>query len=109
MENLKEDESVFVDLFNFIKSYFFVILSPSYWLMNDKYDKEWDRELNRLMDSNKFIEIDTYTAEIGGVVVWIVNQPYGTMCRYEDRVGPLKHRPSRWTIRRAIKKLENDI
>ena len=81
-------------------------LHPSYWLQNYKYDKKWDEEINSLMDSGEFKIIDGYCAEINGVLIWTENQPYATM-RYMHKLWQVEsHRPSRRTIRRALRKLE---
>ena len=100
-------------LLNFIGEMIWVAWHPSYWLQNHPYDKDWDRELNHLLDIGEFKNIGLFTAQLCGVRIWIANQPYATMCKGRISPGgayePIKHRPGRRTIRRAIKALESAV
>jgi hypothetical protein len=81
------------------------LLHPSYWVMMNPYSKAWDHELRRLMMDHKFIICSQYTAEIGGVSVWIENHPYSSFC--PDSL--ISVRPSRRTIMMAREKLCHDV
>lgn len=73
--------------------------TPSCWMQNESYNKYWDKELNRLLETDTFKNITTHEATIGGYTVWTANHPYAsfTIC---DR-----YRPSRRTIFKAWDKL----
>lgn len=81
-----------------------VILSPSYWIMNDSYSKVWDNELTRLMSEHKFTKLSTHTAYLGDVCIWVGNHPYASFTPYGANI-----RPSRLTIMRAYEKLIEDV
>jgi hypothetical protein len=85
-------------------SFLAVLTTPSCWLQNHPFCPEWDVELNRLMRTERFVNADKYTAEIGGHEVWVANHPYAsfTLRRHEVR-------PSRATILRAKRKLIADV
>jgi hypothetical protein len=52
------------------------IINPMWWFMSEKYDKNWDKKINELLDKNEFkVESDT-RASIGKYSVWIGNYPY---------------------------------
>lgn len=85
-----------------------VLFTPSCWLQNESYNSEWDEELNRLMDSGeKFKDVSSHTAIIGGHCVWIRNHPYASFTPYYTAI-PQIIRPSRATILRAMDKLVAD-
>lgn len=81
------------------------IFKPHFWLMNNRYDKSLDELINLLLDRYDFTEIDYSTANLGDFVIWISNYPYSSMMIYDENVHKL--RPSRLTILRAKKKLDN--
>jgi len=92
---------------NIIKSLFLFLFMPSYWTMNNKYDKGVDKLINELMAKNCFVPISPYTAKLGSATIWISNHPYGSFCLYDE--GELSNlRPSRLTIYRAKRKLLDD-
>ncbi len=79
--------------------------------MNYPYSREWDNELVRLMNNNKFTEINIYHAKIGGKRFWIANHPYASFT-ISQNINPFDHttiRPNRWTIHMARKKLRCDF
>lgn len=84
------------------------IFRPSYWCMLYPYSKEWDRKLNKLLDEERFKEISFCTAVLGTQKIWIANHPYASFTPYGiyDRI---EVRSSRLTIKRARKKLLNDM
>ena len=84
------------------------ILKPSYWIMIGKYDREYNRYLNKLMVENKFEYKNRFTAKLGDTVVWIENHPYGSFTP-DNGMGADKIRPSRSTVYRAWRKLHKDI
>ena len=85
-----------------------VLLTPGCWLQLYSYNKHWDEELNRLMDSGeKFKDVSSHTAIIGGYCVWIKNHPYASFTPYYT--GLPEFRPSRATILRAMDKLVADV
>ena len=83
------------------------IFHPSFWIMNDKYSKEWDQRLNQLMSEHKFIYKDVYTAKLGPYIIWTSNYPYAAFHPYEPK--QMRIRPSRRTIKRAWGKLQEDL
>ena len=93
-------------------NFWFALWRPEYWVMNYRFDKHWDEKLNELLDHHKFENIDNYTATIGGVEVWIANQPFAS---FRIRVGgkvfkeTMDHRPSRITIERARNLLSKNL
>ena len=94
---------------------FWVLTSPDYWHQIYPYNEEWDRKLNELLDTEKFIRIDGYTAKLGEQQVWIANHPYASMRPYGNKTikgrrtyGSQNIRPKRETIARAYRKLEED-
>ena len=94
-------------------SWLFILSHPTFWLMNQPFNREWDKELNDLMDRNKFMNIDYYYAEIGHERIWIQNYPYNAFVFKKKNFSPFDNksdevRPSRWTIYKARRKLIND-
>ena len=78
------------------------IFKPNYWLIYGEYNNTWDKILNKLLDENDFVNIGEYTAELGGVTIWIANIPYACMMPYNKTFI----RPSRLTIQRGVRKLK---
>ena len=91
---------------NYIKSLKF-LFRPNYWIMVDRYCREWDSKLNLLLKHYRFTNYNGYTADIGGYTVWVKNHPYGSFTPYAQ--GLPEVRPSRLTIERAQRKLMSDI
>jgi len=83
-----------------------IILSPSYWVMNYPYSKEVDLFMIDLLDNYDFENIQQHTACLGGVKIWIENIPYACMWIYQGDCNILNLRPSRKTVYRGVKKLE---
>lgn len=95
-----------------------VIFNPSYWIMNDSYNKEWDKKLNELMKEHKFIR-EGYSSKLGDYSMWTENHPYASFIPQSYRMtmpnwqitptGVGRGRPSRVTIIRARRKWKMDI
>ena len=105
---------------------FIIVFYPIFWGMNDPYDAYWDKQFNQTLDEYHFTEIGDYTAKLGPYEIWISNYPYscygiytfdqymaiGTPISYgsEEYLNMIKsHRPSRYTILRAHRKLKKDL
>lgn len=94
-----------------VKDLIFFLTHPSYWIMNYPYRKEYDRWFNELLDKHELEEVDDiisgYIIKIGGYKFWIENQPYACFTnRYIKRKYQREVRPSRRTIHKTIKKLD---
>ncbi len=84
------------------------LFTPGCWLQLQSYNKCWDEELTRLLDSGeKFKNVSTHTANIGGYIVWIANHPYGSFTPNHAFIK--EFRPSRATILRAMDHLVKDV
>lgn len=94
-------------IYRFILSLQF-IFRPRYWNMLYPYSAEWDRKLNKLLDNHDFKDIGAFRAMLGDSEIWISNHPYAAFTPYRDS-DKLELRPSRLTIKRARKKLLNDM
>lgn len=82
-----------------------------YNFMQGKYNNEWDKRFNELLDQNEFKRITYFHANLGTNKLWIANQPYCCFTikaeGYQD--DDFKIRPSRASIRRGIKILNATI
>lgn len=94
-----------LDFINDLIIWLKILLNPSYWLMNNPYDREWDRTFNKLMEEYNFTDITNHTAKLGDTIVWVANHPYASFTKFLRQSG----RPSRITIYKARKKLLSDI
>ena len=82
-------------------------ISSRFWLMNNPYSREWNNQLNALLDSCVFEGgRPPYTANLGGVEIWIANYPYAAFSPYNPH---LDVRPSRMTILRAHEHYLRDV
>ena len=72
--------------------------------MNEGYNAEWDKELNRLLKEHTFTNIENCTANLGNRVIWISNFPCACFTPYEE--GKVHYRTSRVTICRAKRALD---
>lgn len=84
-----------------LASVFRVLFTPSCWLQNYVYCREWDQRINALMAKHKFKRRTEYCATLGAVKFWVGNHPYASFTPYDEP----KVRPSRATILRAMDKL----
>lgn len=82
------------------------IFYPSYWIMINHYNEEWDKKINELMDNNKFIITSQETARLWNIEVWIANHPYASFSPFNPIDSRI--RPSRSTIDRAFNKIIED-
>tara|TARA_R110000764_G_scaffold235938_1_gene330723 strand:+ start:143 stop:286 length:144 start_codon:yes stop_codon:yes gene_type:complete len=41
-----------------------IIFSPSFWLMSNPYNKDWDEKLNELLLEYSFVNITEYRATL---------------------------------------------
>ena len=93
------------DLRNWLLGALRVLSTPSCWIQNETYSRQWDRKLNQLLALHRFESITTHTALIGGVEIWIENHPYAS---FTPQNG-ISCRPKRITILRAYDKLLEQI
>lgn len=77
---------------------------PNYWVMNDRYNEQWDKKLNELLDKYDFTNIDWASADLGNNKIWVANYPYSCFIPY-DFANKANIRASRLTILRAKKKI----
>jgi hypothetical protein len=96
-----------VSIWQYIKDTI-AIMHPRFWVMLESYNEAYDRDLNNALDKYDFKAIDKYTADLGGVEIWIGNYPYSSMVPYV-RDCKLKIRASRRTILLAKRKLDHDL
>ena len=87
-----------------LKYFIRLLISPSYWMMNELFYKEWDNDLIKEMATNKFTNYDGYNAKLGPLKMWVVNHPYSS---FVDR--SMGFRPSRFTLMKCRDKFINDI
>ena len=80
-----------------------VLFTPSCWIQNKQYSKEWDNDLKQLMSKHQFTDRAKYTAKLGDFEVWIGNHPYASF-----RPEGCDVRASRITILKAADKLARD-
>ena len=92
-----------------IKNAIRVVMTPSCWIRNYRTSKEWDRELNHLLDTEDF-EIHNFHLRFvkSGTCIWIANYPYA----FGDRITPLENfygyvnkLPARKTVFRLYDKI----
>jgi hypothetical protein len=68
------------------------------------YNSVWDAKLNELMRTERFTNLDSFTAQLGSRKVWVANHPYASF-----KPPHIDIRPSRMTIYNAHKKLMREI
>jgi hypothetical protein len=90
-------------LTNFILSLQF-IFKPRYWLMNRPYSEVHDVAITKLMNESRFENIGDYTATLNETEIWVANYPNAVGIMGLEAMS----RPSRLTIKRIGKKLEED-
>jgi hypothetical protein len=98
------------NLFEEVKFGIWLAFHPNWWYQQGSQSEEWDIMLNELMDEHDFTDIDTYTAKMNGVTIWIANNPYASFHPYSFRTysSTYKLMPRRKTVLRATKKLQED-
>jgi hypothetical protein len=75
--------------------------------MNYKYDANWDKKVNDLLDRNE-IKLDDFggrTALIGDCSIWLGNYPYAYGTNWDASISV---RPSRYTIWRIRQRVKYD-
>ena len=79
---------------------------PMYWIQNNPTNFDWDDKLNDLLDKNTVLISRTgYSANIGGVEVWIKNYPYAYGSPYGRwEMDVLPSISTRKRLRKAVKK-----
>jgi len=82
------------------------LFKPEYWIMNYRYNKDFDELINRLLDTYELIETHRfgYTCKLGDTEIWIGNIPYAFVTLYNTELP--NYRPSRLTIQRLLKRYE---
>lgn len=80
------------------------LATPSCWGQINRYSESWDRELRRLMETEKFEQFGSHHAKIGGCLLWTANHPYASF-----KLLPTDVRPSRATILMAMDKMVEDF
>lgn len=103
-ETIKIDLNWVKDLLIQIK----IMINPRYLLMNERYCKTWNKELNRLMNEYSFTNIEEHTTKLGDTTIWISNHPYASFTNYNSFGSDRTGRPSKLTIYKAKQKLERD-
>lgn len=82
-----------------------ILFMPKIWIQNNKYDKNHDEFVNKLLDS-PVQKLNNYTMIINGVELWIGNMPYDCLTFYEWNGYKSNFRTSRFTILKAIRKIK---
>ena len=73
--------------------------------MNSPYSKDVDILISKLLDKYDFTNIGYYTAMLGSTEIWVANRPYAAIVIENNLL--CNYRPSRLTIQRALRKLDN--
>jgi len=55
------------------KDFLFTLVRPNYWIMNHRYNRDWDRAILRGLDNPVFSEDDQYTVMFHGKCIWVEN------------------------------------
>lgn len=92
-------------LIEYIKDFVFLITHPNYYIMNKKYNKEYDESFNKLLNEYEFSKYDGYTVNLGDIMLWVDNVPYSCFSLYTNDLVTSRLRPSRRSIHRGLKKL----
>ena len=105
--------------------HWWVLFRPSYWITNERVSKEWDRQLNELLDTHVFefipkhidswrkpilpnpTIIDSYNIKLGKETIWIKNHPYASFVT--DFYQEHDRRAKRSTILKAEKKIKKEL
>ena len=97
------------------------IFRPSFWALRFKFCPEWDKELNELLDNNRFEHIPwdytpvTGVYKIGDCHIWVESYPYAFARKTNFFKKGIKrtyigaHRPSRLTMLRVKKRIDSDL
>jgi len=92
----------------FLTIYF--IINPKWWIMVNKYDKDWDKKINELLDKHKF-EAPEYdnglSYKLGNHHIWLGSYPFSY--GLQNRAYHVGDRPSRYTIWKIRKRVKLDL
>lgn len=79
-------------------------------LYQERYNAEWDKKLNELLDSEGKCVLGKYTLKIGDCEIWLANRwySYGWLRRVGGKNVYLNYRPSLKTMVR-LAKLEDKL
>lgn len=90
-----------------MNDYLRVLLTPSCWLQNCPYSKEWDETLNKLLELETFEPfVMGFSTKLKGIIIWIANHPYNS---FTTVLGGYEVRPKRSTILKAMDKFQKDM
>ena len=84
-----------------------VLLTPSCWVRIHRTSRIWDKQLQKLLEENKWRNHDWYTAYLDNNEIWISNHPYASFCPYKP--VKLNVLPRRKTVLYAADRLEQDL
>ena len=81
--------------------------------MSEKYDDDWDKKVNDLLDKNKFPTFDKlksdYRTRLGDHDIWLGNYPFYYGINSDAKITtPYFGRPSRYTIWRIKQRYKWD-
>lgn len=82
------------------------VLMPDFWIMLGKYNPRWDKLLNEAIDKGVVTKICSRVVQIDNLSVWVANYPSGYATPYSMGVKIETARPSRLTILRLKRFLE---
>lgn len=94
----------------FLKEFTFAIFSPTFWIVDGQFSRDYDNWLLDQIKTGKFAEMGTHTAKIGGVTLWVANHPFSSFGVYKYGDSPILKslRCSRLTKMLAYRKLIKD-
>ena len=92
-----ENQKIKLNWWFYFKNAVFTVLNPSYWIMNNPYNKSIDIFLCEALNKGfKVYNYDGYTADIENVTFWVENHPYAQFTVLSCLV-----RPSRLMVKLA--------
>ena len=91
-----------------LKDFIFAVFHPTYWLMNNSYDRAFDQFLRELMSTTKFKAKNAHCVQLGPMDLWVANHPYGSFVVYTNGRAH-NYRASRRTIQFAQTRMLKDI
>lgn len=80
----------------YLYDFIWVLLHPSFWIMNYPYNEGWDKALNEAMDNKAMVfKQGACRIELDGLEIWVANYPYAYGTNTVSGI-----RPSRRTVNR---------